>query len=249
MRKIKRYGWKPDLPDVRDLHYKVSKPVPLPPVVDLRNNCPPVYDQGDLGSCTANAIAAAYEFDLIKQGIKDFMPSRLFIYYNERILEGTVSEDAGAEIRDGFKTLNNIGVCTEKTLPYAPARFSKKPSTKAFTEAKKHLVTCYSRLDNTNLATLKQCLAKGFPFVFGFTVYESFESDKVAKTGIVNMPGNEQTLGGHAVICVGYNDKQKRFIVRNSWGESWGMKGYFTFPFEYMVNPNLCDDFWQMSLV
>src|SRR5208283_5132068 len=98
--KIKRYGWVPDLPDHRDHMYAAPGEVvsQLPSQVDLRNQCPPVYDQGELGSCTANAIAAAMEFERIKQNLPDFLPSRLFIYYNERVIEGTVNSDGGAQI-------------------------------------------------------------------------------------------------------------------------------------------------------
>jgi len=250
-RKIKRFGWVRSLPQLEDIYYKVSAPVTLPELVDLRQHCPIVYDQKNLGSCTGNAIAAAYEFDLIKQNKKDFTPSRLFIYYNERVMEGTVAQDAGAEIKDGFKTLNKQGVCSEKSWAYIISKFCEKPTKKAYVEAEQNKITLYSKIDNTNLFALQQTLAKGIPFVFGFTVYESFESNEVSKTGIVNMPvpNKEKVLGGHAVLCVGYDNKSKRFIIRNSWGKGWGQQGYFTMPYEYLINPNLCDDFWCINAV
>jgi C1A family cysteine protease len=94
---------------------------------------------------------------------------------------------------------------------------------------------------------MRSCLAEGFPFVFGFTVYASFESAKVANTGVVPMPVlAEKVLGGHAVLAVGYNDKQKRFLVRNSWGTGWGMSGYFTIPYAYLTDSNLADDMWTI---
>ena len=97
---------------------------------------------------------------------------------------------------------------------------------------------------------MKSCLAEGYPFVFGFTVYESFESEAVAKSGKLNMPKKgEAQVGGHAVMAVGYSDSSKRFIVRNSWGTSWGLNGYFTMPFDYLLNENLSDDFWTIRLV
>jgi C1A family cysteine protease len=101
-----------------------------------------------------------------------------------------------------------------------------------------------------NLNQLKGCLALGYPFVFGFSVYESFESATVARTGKVPMPKpREALLGGHAVLTVGYDDVEERFLMRNSWGASWGMAGYFTMPFDYLVDPNLCDDFWTVKSV
>jgi C1A family cysteine protease len=244
----KTYGWKPDLPDQRDFTYKVTAPIALPPKVDLRPFCPPVYDQGQLGSCTGNAIAASVQFEQLKK--KDphaFMPSRLFIYYNERVIEGTVKQDAGAMIRDGLKVVNNQGACTETTWPYVITKFANKPVAKAYTEGLKYKTKVYARVLQ-NLNSLKTCLASGDPFVFGFTVYQSFESNTVAKTGIVPMPAtNEAVLGGHAVLCVGYDDSTQRFIVRNSWGPTWGIKGYFTFPYAYLTNNNLADDIWVIK--
>ena len=249
--KIKRYGWTPDLPDQRDQLYAAPPAAlqTLPPSVDLRPNCPPVYDQGELGSCTANAIGAAFQFEQMKQGIPNFMPSRLFIYYNERAMEGTVETDSGAMIRDGIKTANHDGAPPENLWPYDLSKFRTKPPRKAYTEAQKNQVLLYRRITR-DLNQMKACLATGYPFVFGFSVYESFESQDVARTGVVQMPAvTEQLVGGHAVMAVGYDDSQGRFIVRNSWGEGWGMGGYFTFPYTYMTQRSLSSDFWTIRLV
>jgi C1A family cysteine protease len=251
-RKIKRYGWIPDLPDHRDHMYAAPLEwlLKLPPLVDLRPQCPKiVYDQGQLGSCTANAIAAALEFDRIKQNLPDFIPSRLFIYYNERAIEGTVDQDSGAQIRDGMQSVATQGACNEVEWPYVISQFAVKPPDNCYTDALKDKAALYSRLTQ-NLSQLKGCLASGYPFVFGFTVYESFESEAVAQTGIAPMPSaGEQVLGGHAVLAVGYDDGQQRFIVRNSWGDGWGMQGYFTLPYAYLTDSNLSDDFWTIRLV
>ena len=253
-RNISWYGWKPDLPDHRDLVYQAKKKttLKLPPSVDLRNQCPTVYNQGQLGSCTGNSIAGAIEFDLMKQNLNyDFTPSRLFIYYNERVIEGTVAMDNGAEIRNGIKTVNQQGVCSELLWKYSDdqIQFAKKPTTKCYNEALKHQVLSYQRVDR-DLVQMKSCLAEGFPFVFGFTVYEAFESSLVSKTGVLNLPkSTEKQVGGHAVLCVGYDDTAKRFIVRNSWGADWGQKGYFTIPYSYLTNANLADDFWTIRMV
>jgi len=107
----------------------------------------------------------------------------------------------------------------------------------------------YQRVDRM-LSQMKGCLADGFPFVFGFTDYESFESAEVARTGMLQMPKpREGVVGGHAVLAVGYDDKTERFMVRNSWGTSWGKRGYFTMPYSYMLTDNLSDDFWTIRLV
>ena len=249
---IKQFGWQPDLPDQRDFTYKapVAYTKALPSKVDLRNQCPPVYDQGQLGSCTANAIGAAMQFEMMKQNAADaFMPSRLFIYYNERVIEQTVSTDSGAQIRDGIKSVNQQGVCPEDMCPYNIGRFTNKPSVSAYINALKHKALSYQRVDR-NLIQMKGCLASGYPFVFGFTVYDAFESEAVAKTGKLNMPlKNEKVVGGHAIIAVGYDEKAKRFIIRNSWGNSWGMAGYFTMPYAYLTSENLSDDFWTIRIV
>jgi C1A family cysteine protease len=261
--RIAHYGWKPDLPDHRDLTYAVphAAAVALPPKVDLRPVCPPVYDQGQIGSCTANAIAGAIEFEQKKQKLAQATPSRLFIYYNERVAEGTApSVDSGAQIRDGIKSVASLGACKETTWPYSDAnnngnpcpkcQYAIKPTAPCYKEALQHKVKAYQRLDNTNLSVLKGCLSSGYPFVFGFTVYESFESDAVAKSGIVPMPATgEKVVGGHAVCCVGYDDSKQFFIVRNSWGTGWGLKGYFMMPYTYMSSANLADDFWTIQLL
>jgi C1A family cysteine protease len=263
-RKIARYGWSPDLPDQRDHLYSAPLPKlgPLPAKADLRKQCPPVYDQGQIGSCTANAIAGAIEFDLLKQKLADFTPSRLFIYFNERDMEHTVATDSGAQIRDGVKSVNHLGVCTETEWPYIAtpadpntnvfppgAKPAQKPTPACYTDALNNQVVSYERV-NRDLAQFKGCLADGYPFVFGFTVYDAFESPAVAKTGVLNMPtSQEQVVGGHAVLAVGYDDVAQRFIVRNSWGGKWGQKGYFTIPYAYLITGNLASDFWTIRMV
>ena len=244
---IKWYGWKKDNPDHRDFRYKAPLPVEnLPVSVDLRKYCPAIETQGELGSCTANALVANIEFLEIKENISFIDLSRLFLYYNERECEGTIDIDSGAAIRDGIKVLKSQGVCPEVEWPYIISNFRKKPNSGCYFHARKHTITAYQRL--SSLIDMKSCLASGYPFVFGFSVYSSFESDEVSSTGMVPMPAeSEECLGGHAVMAVGYDDIIKKFIVRNSWGKDWGIDGYFYLPYEYITHPNLADDFWTIT--
>jgi C1A family cysteine protease len=247
-RVVQHYGWQPDLPDKRDHLFSlgVRKPAALPKRVDLRSECPPVEDQGQLGSCTANALAGALQFLEKKAALGTVVDlSRLFIYYNERVIEKTVAQDSGAMMRDGIKTLAKQGVCSEKRWPYVITQFSKKPTPACYTEAARHRISSYQRLAATS--DMRACLADGYPFVFGFTVYESFESAAMARTGVLNLPKKtEKVVGGHAVCAVGYDDASQRFIARNSWGTDWGMAGYFTIPYDYLADRNLSDDFWTI---
>lgn len=249
---VKHYGWIRDLPDYRDHLYAapVTALAALPPSVDLRPQCPPIYDQGQLGSCTANGIAAAIQFERIKQKLTPpFQPSRLFIYYNERVIEHTVNSDSGAMIRDGIKSVVAQGDCPETEWPYDISKFIDTPTPKCYTDAKKYKAVLYQKVAQ-NLNQMKGCLVAGYPFVFGFTVYDSFESQQVAKTGVVPMPAStEKVLGGHCMVAVGYNDAQQSFIVRNSWGTTWGMQGYCTMPYSYLMDPNLSSDFWTIRIV
>lgn len=252
MNKTHYYGYIPDLMDQRDFKYKAQRGITVPKIVDLRSKCPPIVDQGQISSCTANAIASAIQFDAMQQKTQDMTPpSRLFIYYNERVIEHSVKSDAGAMIRDGIKSVAKIGVCDESLWTYSDdgVKLTKKPPVKCYKNANRKALL-YQSLDNSNLDILLGCLAANNPFIFGFTVYESFESPSVAKTGIVQMPSsNDRVLGGHATLCVGFNKDQKRFIVRNSWGLRWGQEGHFTISFDYLTNTNLANDFWTIKTI
>lgn len=252
-RNLKKYGWKRDLPDHRDLKYVVANDKAiLPPAFDLRKmyQLPACYDQGNLGSCTANACGFCWQFGLKKEKLPvPTLPARLFIYYYERLIEGTVNEDSGAQIRDGFRVLNQYGCCNEKLCPYHIVDFRKAPSLQAINAAKKQTVTKYMSVAQKEL-DIKTCLANSLPCAFGFTVFESFKTNAVAQNGIVPMPNkNEQVLGGHAVCIIGYDDSTRRFIVRNSWGVGWGDAGYFYMPYDYVLNPSLASDFWCVQVV
>jgi C1A family cysteine protease len=240
----RKYACKRDRLDIRDYHFKALKlrTGPIPAAIDLRSQMSPVVDQGQLGSCTANAIVSGlYEYVWLGAGNVLQRFSRLFLYYFERLAEGTVKEDSGAEIRDGMKVLAGQGVCPESIWPYIIQKFTKKPGKEAINAAANYRILQYQRVNN--LDELKAALVDGQPVVFGFNVYQSFEADEVAKTGMVPMPADgEQLLGGHAVLAVGYDDEKGYVMVRNSWGEDWGDQGYFYMPYE--VFNKLVMDMW-----
>jgi C1A family cysteine protease len=264
-RRIGRFGWVRDHLDHRDQLFSVPFGVlsALPTSVDLRRNCPPVYDQGRIGSCTANAIAGAIQFDRMKAGeTPDFAPSRLFIYYNERVIENSVANDAGAQLRDGIKTVNKLGVCPETEWPYddTPAPTdggafppgsppATQPSDAAYNDAKNYTVVSYQRLVQ-NLGQLKGCLAQGYPFVFGISVYDSiYDASGKPKTVFPLPSDDDNPIGGHAIMAVGYDDAKLMFIFRNSWGPSVGEAGYFYIPYSYLTDSQLASDFWTIRSV
>jgi C1A family cysteine protease len=274
-----KYGYLPDSPDPRDFTFRaVQKVEQLPTEVDLREYCSPVRDQGQLGSCTAFSMGSGLrEFMLIKSNPVPPNPpdtcltklvqqslirklfsldyavlSPLFLYYEERVLEGTVNEDSGASMRDGMKVLSNQGICPEVNWPYVISKFRTKPPDQAYENALNYKIAVYSRL--YSLTDMKSALATEQGVVFGFNVYESFDTNEVAQTGNMPMPKyGERILGGHAVFICGYKDDETwpgggYLIIKNSWGLDWGDNGYFYMPYAFASNPADVNDIWTASV-
>jgi C1A family cysteine protease len=235
--------------DVKVQHYKgkvYCAEVPTYHTLVTRRN----YKILISGNCTANSISGLAEFLMMKEGHTAFVPSRLAIYYWERVIEGTVSTDSGASISDSIEVVSSAGCPPESEWWYNVAKFAVKPNQKVADDATQHVVSNYSQVDNTNLQEMQSCLASGYPITIGFTVYESFESQAVADTGIVPMPKpDEEVLGGHAVLIVGYDNNNNWFIVRNSWSSDWGDNGYFYMPYAYFTNSNLASDAWTADTI
>ncbi len=246
-----KLGWKPDPKDHRDkvLRFKSVNLNALPKKVDLTEHCSTIENQTTLGSCTANAAVGALEYLEIKAGhvdenFENF--SRLFVYYNMREIQGTLNEDSGGTIRDTIKALAAYGACDELLCPYNIEKFKEKPSPECYADGNNHKITEYSRLES--FPDVLACLAAGYPVIFGFMTYDNFTSEEVSKTGKLELPGpNNIFQGGHAVTAVGYDMETHTVLVRNSWGEEWGMNGYFTMPFSYISNPNMAADFWTIK--
>ncbi len=229
-----------------------------PTSIDLRkaaqNAFPEVFNQGDINSCTANAVSAAIYYDMVIQGWRDpFVPSRMFIYYEERDIGHTLNESkygavgATVSMKNCIKAVHRKGYCSETLWPYDVNKIYTKPSDAAYDSANMHHTYSHKWIEG-DLKHLKDCLASGFPFLFGITVYESFESESTRSSGMVPMPGEkEKKIGGHAVLAVGYDDAKQHFIFRNSYGADWGAVGYGYMPYEFVIKYGF--DFWEVKKV
>ena len=244
-----KYHWARQPVDTRDIPYTLTTVASPPSTVDLRQWCSPVDDQGNLGSCTGNATAGAIDYMDRRYNNKQTQVSRLFIYYYERLLEGTVRYDSGAYVRDGIRATYTYGAPLESLWPYNISKFAVVPSSQAISDATRRKVTLYQSVADFNGCI--NALQNGYPVIIGFDVYSSFESVSVARTGMMPYPNTrtEQLLGGHCVLLVGYNNSTQRFIVRNSWGTSWGDNGYFYMPYQVIQNTNMSSDFWIIKSV
>lgn len=248
------YGWKPSLPDKRDFKYNVPYYIleSIPSKLDLDANSPgapfdPCWDQSNVGACGPNTLGENIVFDDLLAKLSNVMPSRLFMYYNTRLLMGTVDSDSGVDNRTMLKALAQYGWCDESLWPYDISQFTKKPPQAAYDQASQRSNKIQYLSINQDLDTMKGCIAEGFPFIFGFTVYESLETQQVDKTGDVPMPSpNEKVLGGHDILIVGYDDTTQRFKFKNHWTPQWGKNGYGTIPYAYATSPNYSDDFWTV---
>lgn len=244
-------GCIPSIHDDRDVAYDSSiwelGVMAMPVKADVLKYQPPIYDQGQLGSCTANAIARALQTDMIKKSFPSFTPSRLFVYYNERDLEGTVDSDSGAQIKDGMKTVVAKGFCDEFIWPYNDKTgvFRVKPSTPCYAQALQvhHKARTYKKL--RTLLDIKHAILNDNGVVMGFSVYSSFY--RIGSDGKMPMPHRGEALeGGHAVYIAGYDDAAGMCLVANSWGDSWGLKGYFLAPYEFIQSANVFD-LWVLN--
>ena len=226
----------------------VSKRSELPAKVDLRPLMTAVESQGDTMSCTANAVAGAYEY-LQKMHLDDsYDVSRLFVYYNARDMDDEYDEieDAGSCIDIAVESLSEYGICAEETWPFDEDIVNDEPDEGAYEEAADFLVEDFSVVD-VDLNAWKSALADGYPIIFGLSLYNSFDNHR--KPGLVPMPTKKEVAradhSGHAMLCVGYSEPDQVFIVRNSWGKGWGDKGYCYLPYRYVINEDYNDgDSW-----
>ena len=249
------FGCKRDTFDHRDHHivYEMVPSCHSHPQVDLRKNVEKVYDQGTLNSCTANALCAAYAFDLKKEmpnsPTRDRVdPSRLFVYYNARKLTGETLKNTGCYTRDVIKAFKRNGVCQEFDWPYNIDKFKSEPTRTCYVRAKGNYISKYERISYHDIDQFRACLKDGCPFVFGFEVYKSFDCSANRDHGKMPMPtAHDEIKNTHTVMAVGYNDNASHFIILNSWGKHWGDNGYFYMPYDFIKHDQYCFDFWKIS--
>jgi C1A family cysteine protease len=254
IQKNKRYNLKQDPEDPRDFMFKAEKlkvdNVELPESFSIRGKMPPILNQGQLGSCGPTQMSNCIRYCLRKLNFNEFQPSRLYMYYFTRVAEGSpIDQDTGISIRGGLKAIQKYGACSENNWGYNIPKYTTRPGDDCVKAGKTHIPGFrYIRVQQS-LINIKQALFAGFPIIVGIKLYNSFESSSVAKTGNVPMPNikKEACLGGHAVSIIGYNDATQRFTCSNTWSASWGDKGYFTLPYDYILNPSLSSDFWIIT--
>ena len=243
------YRLSPDEYDERDYMYTTIDRE-LPTSYDLRTTYHiDILDQGDYNTCVANEISNALRYCLVKEHSLDFQPSRCFIYYFARLLDGTpTTDDNGTTIRSGLKAIARYGAPKEELCPYDSKYITHQPSKIAMQAGSQHVKNFkYIRISN-NLNLIKQAITEGYPIIVGIQVYSSFEDEKTIESGNISLPNinNEQMIGGHCVALYGYNDATRRFIMMNSWGTAIGQKGWFTIPYEYINNTALTFDLWTI---
>jgi len=202
-----------------------------------------VLNQGNLASCTANALCS------IVNSYAGVETSRLFLYYNERRYIRQVDTDSGAYLHHGIESLIHQGICPESAWPYETEKFRNKPSDQAYSEAKDVKVLHTGCVKQT-LKVMQFWIWQGFAIALCFRVYSSFFSYLTATTGQVPDPEDgEHSVGGHAVIVVGYDNAAASFVCQNSWGESWGDKGYFHISYKYILDSSKTSDLWIIKEV
>jgi hypothetical protein len=244
-------GWTPDLPYHKHKKYTdIADPSMLDhpkPTADLSGLFPEVVNQEGLNCCTACACTGAYEYEigLAQAHIVSARFSFIFVYYNQRVLQGSLHCNLGASIGDGLYTLSHRGVCTDDEWPVNFHEFEKKPYKSCYEDALGNRISAYYQLDR-DIKQMKACLSEGHPFIFGFSASDSTRN---APNGDIPIPGDDDSsIFGHAVVAVGYDDEKQLFNIRNSWGNAWGNNGYGTIPYSYLTEEGFSRDFWTIRL-
>ena len=239
-------------PDHRDRLYvpKLRAQVDIFPI-DLRSECNPVRNQGELGSCTAFGVTELFDFVRKKHNLTSWVPSALFTYYATRKLTNQTDEDSGATVRNALKSTVKSGVAKERIWPYNISKFTENPPQEIWDDAEKHQTIEYLNLSSFDKNIFVKCLNEGYPFAFGMVLYDSFLNSTMRSKGIISIPdfSTEKMIGGHCMLAVGYkveDDGKEYMIAQNSWGQYWGDGGYCYIPLEYFLRSAY--DFWTIRL-
>lgn len=227
-----------------------------PAVLDLTKTklFPPVYSQGNIGSCVAQVISAAYTYAIINKQLSDpqdpsiVFTSRLALYYNMRLRRVTVNEDSGATIEDGMLSLRE-GACDERLWRYDISRFREAPPLICVNDSGNHRAVEFERVEQS-LSAIKCMLYRNYPVSFGIILYENHQRLSSVNEYILEKPSKDDSeLGGHAVVIVGYDDNKKIFKVRTSWGQQYGKLGHFYISYDYVLDNKYSFDFWAVTKV
>lgn len=227
--------------------YEAEPHLEMPPIVDLRPHMPPIYDQGDLNSCTSNAVGGMIQYLRAKQGMNAFLPSRQYLYWYQRLADNTQNQNIGCSVYSAINVAQTMGYCPENYFPYNP-NWQLAPPPPADQEAHHHQVGPHRA--PASFEELKLALANGFPVAFGFYFFNSFYAADL-NNGLVpmNFVGPVQK---HAALVVGYSDAAQTVTVRNSWGVArngrpCGDQGYYYMPYQYISDGQLCSEFWTLA--
>ncbi len=238
------------------LKFEARAPIQLPSSFDISAFGPPIWDQGNLGSCTAHAslrsvfYALKRHYTLIGKVLPISALSRAFVYACTRLDSGEpINEDDGGTIQDTFKAIGRDFTVDEAMYEYTPDHFFSKPPSAIYDLAKHTFHHCAYYQVPQNAYLLKHAIFTGRPVAFGAQVYSSFMKQSTMDSGVIPYPdtATETLEGGHAICLVGWDDAAETFLFANSWGEEVGLpakRGYFTIPYKYVENPDLCSDFW-----
>ena len=242
--KLGFFTLKPSKSDNRDYKYS-AKNVQLRPSVDLREWDSIVENQLDLGSCVGNAITNCYELQVNRLYPDSFKQlSRLFVYYNGRLLEGTSLYDDGVEIRDAIKGIAHFGICAEELWPYSIGMFNVRPTPECYRDGSYRVAPKYERLNS--LTDMLSAVNNNHPVVAGFSTYEGFLYLDKDNYVVANPTYNEKSIGSHAMAIVGYDLEMKHVIAKNSFGTDWGLNGYCHIPFDYVQSQ--CFEQWIFDI-
>lgn len=252
------FGWKPDLPDIHDKFYQFDKVEFTPDVdtdsdsdsetdegfkiekIDLRDQFPPVYDQGSIHCSVPCSILSVYCFFTNKTNPEEeYIPSRMHLHQLTSLIE---SNDRSLSIKNTLHILEKVGTVSEDIIGFG--EYPDQDERFIGIETKPPKLIKYRKVEQSK-EQFKRALDAGYPIIFGMSLYSSALTEGTFKTGEIKMPTkSDQVVGGISMVLVGYDNKKKHWIVRNNWGKQWGDKGYGYIPFSYLINPQLANSFW-----